>query len=184
MITSTRRAAFIWLAICAATVSAHAQTSRQNAEFVTLDRSATFEIAPNTGSLKESAQKGHQLVWHPKDKPNDARFQITNIAVAFLREQTGSHVKMTFTGNVSALGYQTSQDAKLNVIVRSKGGASLHSWGLEISVKCADKDRPLTPLTHNVAADLAANVFTNVSTVEIAEPAEPNYRGVSVQRCN
>jgi hypothetical protein len=35
-----------------------------------------------------------------------------------------------------------------------------------------------------VAADLAVNVFTNVSTVEIAEPAEPNYRGVSVQRCN
>jgi hypothetical protein len=71
-----------------------------------------------------------------------------------------------------------------NVNVRSKGGASLHSWGFEISVKCADKDRPLTPLTHNVAADLAVNVFTNVSTVEIAEPAEPNYRGVSVQRCN
>ena len=165
-------------------MSAHAQTSRQNAEFVTLDRPATFEIAPNTGSLKESVQKGQQLVWHPKDKPNDSRFQITNLSVAFLREQTGGQVKMTFTGNASARGYQTSENAKLNVIVRSKGGASLHSWGFEISVKCADKDRPLTPLTHNVAADLAVNVFTNVSTVEIAEPAEPNYRGVSVQRCN
>jgi hypothetical protein len=64
MITPSRRAAFIWLAICAATMSAHAQTSRQNAEFVTLDRPATFEIAPNTGSLKESVQKGQQLVWH------------------------------------------------------------------------------------------------------------------------
>jgi hypothetical protein len=183
MITLTRRAAFIALATCVA-FPAHAQTSMQNAELVTLDRPAAFEIAPNTGSLKESVQKGQQLVWHQKDKPNDPRFQITNIAIAFLREQSGGQVKMTFTGNVSSLGYLTSEDAKLNAIVRAKGGASLHSWGFEISVKCGDKDRPLTPLTHDVPNDVAANVFSNVSTVEIAEPSEPNYRGVSVQRCN
>jgi hypothetical protein len=183
MSTLTRRAAFIALATCVA-VPAHGQTSRQNAEFVTLDRPAAFEIAPNTGSLKESVQKGQELVWHPKEKPDDRRFQITNVAVAFLREQTGGQLKMTFAGNVSSLGYQTSEDAKLNVIVRAKGGASLHSWGFGISVKCADKDRPLTPLTHDVPSDVAANVFSNVSTVEIAEPSEPNYRGVSVQRCN
>jgi hypothetical protein len=35
-----------------------------------------------------------------------------------------------------------------------------------------------------VPNDVAANVFANVGTVEVAEPAEPNYRGVSVQRCN
>src|SRR5262245_51765072 len=179
MITLTRRAAFIALATCVA-VPAHARTSRQNAELVTVDRPATFEIAPNTGSLKESVQKGQQLVWHPKEKLDDRRFQITNMAVAFLREQTGGQLKMTFAGNVSSLGYQTSGDAKLNVIVRAKGGASLHSWSFEISVKCADKDRPLTPLTHDVPTDVAANVFNNVSTVEIAEPSEPNYRGVSV----
>ena len=183
MITLTRRAAFIALATCVA-VPAHGQTSRQNAELVTLDRPAAFEIAPNTGSLKESVQKGQQLVWHQKDKPNDPRFQITNISIAFLREQSGGQVKMTFSGNVSSLGYLTSEDAKLNAIVRAKGGASLHSWGFEISVKCGDKDRPLTPLTHDVPNDVAANVFSNVSTVEIAEPSEPNYRGVSVQRCN
>ena len=183
MITLTRRAAFIALATCVA-VAAHGQTSRQNAELVTLDRPAAFEIAPNTGSLKESVQKGQQLVWHQKDKPNDPRFQITNISIAFLREQSGGQVKMTFSGNVSSLGYLTSEDAKLNAIVRAKGGASLHSWGFEISVKCGDKDRPLTPLTHDVPNDVAANVFSNVSTVEIAEPSEPNYRGVSVQRCN
>ena len=183
MITLTRRAAFIALATCVA-VPAHGQTSRQNAELVTLDRPAAFEIAPNTGSLKESVQKGQQLVWHQKDKPNDPRFQITNISIAFLRDQSGGQVKMTFSGNVSSLGYLTSEDAKLNAIVRAKGGASLHSWGFEISVKCADKDRPLTPLTHDVPSDVAANVFTNVSTVEIAEPSEPNYRGVSVQRCS
>ena len=166
-------------------LGARAQTNRtRDAEFLTLARPAVFEVNPNTGSLKESVQKGQQLVWHPKDKPNDPRFQITNISVAFLREQSGGQVKMTFTGNISSLGYQTSEDAKLNVNVRAKGGASLHSWSFDISVKCADKDRPLTPLTHDVPNDVAANVFSNVSTVEIAEPAEPNYRGVSVQRCD
>jgi hypothetical protein len=183
-INVTRRAALAGLSICLA-LPAAAQTSRpQNGEFVLLDKQATFDIAPNTGSLKESVQKGQQLVWHPKDKSNEPRFQITNIAVAFLREQSGGQVKMTFTGNVSSLGYHTAEDAKLNIIVRAKGGASLHSWSLDVSVKCADKDRPLTPLTHDVPNDVAANVFTNVSTVEIAEPAEPNYHGVSVQRCN
>src|SRR5262249_46206135 len=41
-----------------------------------------------------------------------------------------------------------------------------------------------TPLTHDVPSDVAANVFSNVSTVEIAEPAEANYPGVRVQRCS
>jgi hypothetical protein len=153
-------------------------------DFLTLERPAVFEVTPNTGSLKESVQKGQQLVWYPKEKPNEPRFQISNISLAFLREQSGGQVKMTFTGNISSLGYQTSEDAKLNVIVRAKGGASLHSWNFDISVKCADKDRPLIPLTHDVPNDIVANVFSNVSTVEIAEPAHPNYRGVSVQRCN
>jgi hypothetical protein len=50
--------------------------------------------------------------------------------------------------------------------------------------KCSDKDQPLTPLTHDVPYDLAQNIFTNVSTVEIAEPAEPNFSEEKVQRCN
>jgi hypothetical protein len=183
-INATRRAALIVFAICATSV-AHAQTSRpQNGEFVMLDRPAVFEITPNTGSLKESVQKGQPLVWHPKEKPNEPRFQVTNMSVAFLRSESGGQVKMTFTGNVSSLGYLTGEEAKLNAIVRAKGGASLHSWSFDISVKCADKDQPLTPLTHDVPNDLAQNIFTNVSTVEIAEPAEPNFPGVKVQRCN
>src|SRR5262245_65006771 len=129
MVTMTRRAALIGLSTCAA-LPARAQTNRtREGEFVTLDRPATFDISPNTGSLKESVQKGQQLVWHPKDKPDEPRFQITNIAVAFLREQTGGQLKMTFAGNVSSLGYQTSEeDAKLNVIVSFIGGVLLHSW--------------------------------------------------------
>jgi hypothetical protein len=65
-----------------------------------LDRPAVFEINPNTGSLKESVQKGQPLVWHPKEKPNEPRFQVTNMSVAFLRSESGGQVKMTFTGNV------------------------------------------------------------------------------------
>jgi hypothetical protein len=182
-INGARRAALIFFASCAAS-AAHAQTSRpENGEFVRLDRPTVFDINPNTGSLKESVQKGQQLVWHPKDKPNEPRFQVTNMAVAFLRSESGGQVKMTFTGNISSLGYSTSEEAKLNAIVRAKGGASLHSWSFGISIKCADKDQPLTPLTHDVPNDLAKNIFANVSTVEIAEPAEPNFPGVKVQRC-
>jgi hypothetical protein len=96
MISLTRSAAFLGLATCIA-LPASAQASRQNAESVTLDRPATFEIAPNTGSLKESAQKGQQLVWHPKDKPSDRLFKITDISVAFLREQSGGQVKSVNT---------------------------------------------------------------------------------------
>jgi hypothetical protein len=185
-ITVTRRAAVIGLSTCIASpVRAQAQSRPKDAEeFAKLEQPAVFEIAANTGSLKETVQKGQQLVWHRKGGPSDGGFQVTNISIAFLRSESGGQVKMTFSGNVSSLGSLTSDEAKLNVNVRAKGGASLHSWSFGISVKCADKDQPLTPLTHDVPTDVAANVFTNVSTIEVAEPAEPNFPGVKVQRCS
>src|SRR5262249_61519651 len=126
MVNLTRRAALIGLSTCAA-LPARAQTNRtREGEFVTLDRPATFDISPNTGSLKESVKKEQQLVWHPKDKPNEPRFQITNISVAFLREQTGGHVKMTFTGKVSSRGYATSEDANVNLHHRANAASPLH----------------------------------------------------------
>jgi len=154
-----------------------ARFGRHSPTALALEQSAVFDIAANTGSLKETVQKGQQLVWRPKGGPSDGGFRMTNISVAFLRSESGGQVKMTFSGNVSSLGYLTSEEAKLNVNVRAKGGASLHSWSFGISVKCADKDQPLTPLTHDVPTDVAANVFTNVSSVEVAEPAEPNFPG-------
>jgi len=73
IINETRHAALIVLASCAAS-AAYTQTSRpQNGEFVRLDRPAVFDTNPNTGSLKESVQNGQQLVWHPKEKPNEPR---------------------------------------------------------------------------------------------------------------
>ena len=89
---------------------------------------------------------------------------------------------MTFAGDVSSLGYRPVDEAKLNVIVRTKGGASIHSWSFGISLRCADNN-PLAPLTHEVPSDIAVNVFTNVGTVEIAEYREPNYPRVMVRRC-
>ena len=155
------------------------------AEYASLAQPVTFEITANTGSLKETVQRGQQLVWRNKQASNDnGRFQVGNISVAFLRSETGGQLKLTFSGNVSSLGYLTTDEAKLNLIIRAKGGAALHTWTLGISVKCTDKDQPLTPLTHEVPTDVVANVFTNVGTVEIAEFSEPNYPGVKVQRCS
>jgi hypothetical protein len=185
-INVTRRAALIGLSTCVASplLAQTPNRSKDAADTLTLEQTAVFDINANTGSLKETVQKGQQLVWRPKGGPSDGGFRMINISVAFLRSESGGQVKMTFSGNVSSLGYLTSEEAKLNVNVRAKGGASLHSWSFGISVKCADKDQPLTPLTHDVPTDVAANVFTNVSTVEVAEPAEPNFPGVKVQRCN
>jgi hypothetical protein len=153
-------------------------------EFVVLAQSAVLEITPRTGSLKETVQKGQRLIWRRKEIPNEGRFQVTDISVAFLRSEAGGQVKMTFSGDISALGYLTSDEARLNVIVRSKGGASLYSWNLGISVKCTDNNLALTPLTHDIPNDVAVNVFANVGSVEIAEfNSEPNSPGVRVQPC-
>jgi hypothetical protein len=142
-----------------------------------------FEIAPITGTLKESVQKGQQLVWLGRQGANDRRFQATNISVAFLRNDANSDVKMTFAAQVSSFGYRPVDEAKLNVIVRTRTGASIHSWNFGLSIRCADKGRPVAPISHNVPSDIAANVFNNVGTVEIADYREPNYPRVIARRC-
>src|SRR5262249_16369836 len=185
-INVTRRAALIGLSTCIAVPVLAQPTSRSKdaADSVTLVQPAVFDVAANTGSLKETVQKGQQLVWRRKGGPSDGGFQVTNISIAFLRSESGGQVKMTFSGNVSSLAYLTSQQPKLNVTVRPKGGASLPAWPFGFSVKSPDKAQPLTPLTHDVPTDVSANVFTNVSAVEVAEPAEPNFPGVKVQQCS
>src|ERR1700745_4371406 len=185
-INVTRRAAVIGLSSCIA-LPVRAQTtnrSKDAADALTLEQPGFFEIAANTGSLKETVEKGYELRWRPKEGTSEGCCRVTNVSVAFLRSESGGEVKMTSSGNVSSLGALTSEEAKLNVIVRAKGGAALPSWSFGISVKCADKDQPLPPLTHDVPTDVAANVFTTVSTIGVAEPAEPNFPGVKVQRCS
>jgi hypothetical protein len=184
----TRRAAIIGLTAFVVP-PALAQPSPKNApkqaspEFATLEMPVDFEIATTSGSLKESVQKGQLLIWHKKDRPEERVFQIANIAVGFLRSETGGELVVTFSCNVSSLGYMTSEEAKLNMIVRTKGGASLHAWALGVSVKCTDKNQSVPPQTHEVPKDIAANVFTNVYSVEITEDANPSLPAQKVQRC-
>jgi hypothetical protein len=186
-INLTRRTALIGFSTFVA-LPVHAQTTPPSepipdaVESVSLEQPAVFEITPITGTLKETVQKGQQLIWRGKG-PNDRRFQVTDISVAFLRNEGGGEVKMTFAGHVSSLGYRPVDEAKLNVIVRTKGGASIHSWSFGISVRCADNKRPLAPLAQELPSDIAANVFINVGAVEIAEYREPNHPRMMVRRC-
>ena len=183
----TRRTALIGLSAVAA-FPVRAETApagrpkQDNTEYAELERPAVFDVVSTTGSLKETAQKGQELIWHRKGASAERRFQVTNIAIAFLRSETGGQVKMTFSCTVSSLGYSVDE-AKLNVIIRSKGGGAMYTWSLGIAVKCADKNQSLTPLTQDVPNDIAANVFTNAGGVEVTEYTEPNFPGVKVQRC-
>ena len=185
MMHVTRRAAMIGFSILVTLPSRAepaAKQGQETTEVVELERPVMFEVVSRTGSLKETAQAGQELTWHQKGKSSDRRFQLTSISIAFLRSETGGQIKMTFSCNISSFGY-SAEEAKLNVIVRSKGGAALHTWGVGIPVKCEDKNQPLTPLAQTVPADVSANVFVNVNTVEIAEHTDPNLAGVKLQRC-
>jgi len=186
MIGLARWTALIGLATLLA-LPARAQTSAPGGETpdagesVSLEQPAIFEITPISGTLKETVQQGQELVWRARTSPNDRRFQVTNISVALLREGTAGQVKMTFAGDISSLGYRPVDEAKLNIIIRTKGGASIYSWSFGISVRCSDNNRP-APLTEQIPSDLATNVFTNVGSVEIAEYREPNYPSMKVRR--
>src|SRR5262249_16334788 len=95
---------------------------------VTLERPAIFEISPISGSLKETRQSGQELNWRERAGSKNRRFQVTNISVAFLRSQAAGEVKITFAGDVSSFGYRPIGEAKLNVIVRTRGGSLIYSW--------------------------------------------------------
>jgi hypothetical protein len=193
----TRRAALVGLSALI-TLPARAQSGPKNApkqpspenapkqpspESATLEKSVVLDISTTTGSLKESVQKGQELVWHIKDRPSERAFQMTNLAVGLIRTETGGQLMLTFSCNVSSLGYMTSEEAKLNMIMRTKGGAALHAWTFGISVKCADKDQSVPPQSHEVPKDIAANVFTNAFSIEIAEYTEANLPEQKVLRC-
>jgi hypothetical protein len=181
----TRRATLIGLAasVPLPLAAEPAPKQKQGEDFAVLDRPALFDVSSQTGNLKETVQNGQDLIWRRKDNPSDRRFQISNISVAFLRSETGGQVKMTFSCTVSSLGYLPTEEVKLNVIVRSKGGGALHSWNFGVPVKCGDKNQSITPLTGELPTNFAANVFTNVNAVEVAELTEPGTPGIKVERC-
>ncbi len=189
MITNvTWRTALIGiLAFIAVPVGAQpSPTSKQKPdafEFAELDKPAVFEIASITGSLKETIQKGQELVWRRKGRPADATFQLSKISVGLLRSQIGGQVTMTLSGDISSRGYRTLDEAKLHIIVRTKGGAALHTSTIGVRVECTDKIQTLHPSTQAMPQDIAANIFANASSIEIADHIESNFAGVQVQRC-
>ena len=150
---------------------------------MSIEQSAVFDVTPVTGALKETAQKGQQLVWRALRSPNDRRFALADMSVAFLRSEAPTEVKITFAGHVSAFGWRPESDPQLEVIVRTRGGASIYFWNFAVSVRCADSNRPLPPLSQVVPNDLAANLFNNVGTVEISEYREPNAPILTARQC-
>ncbi len=150
---------------------------------VSIEQSAVFDVMPATGALKETVQKGQQLVWRARRSPNDRRFELTDMSVAFLRSEAPTEVKITFAGHVSAFGWRPESGPKLEVIVRTRGGASIYFGNFAVSVRCADSNRPLPPLSQVVPNDIAANLFNSVGAVEISEYREPNAPILIARQC-
>ena len=150
---------------------------------VSIEQSAVFDVTPVTGALKETVQKGQQLVWRARRSPNDRRFELADMSVAFLRSEAPTEVKIIFAAHVSAFGWRPESDPKLEVIVRTRGGASIYFWNFAVSVRCADSNRPLPPLSQVVPDDIAANLFSSVGTVEISEYREPNAPILTARQC-
>jgi hypothetical protein len=100
--------------------------------------------------------------------------------VALLRNQAPGEVKITFAGHASTLGWRPEDDPKE---VRTRGGASIYSWTFDFSVRCADTNRPLPPLSQVVPNDIAANLFNSVGAVEISEYREPNSPILMARQC-
>ena len=91
----TRLTALIGLSTCVVLPgSAQTTPTADAAESVSLEQPETFEITPTTGTLKETVQKGQQLIWGGNGGSNDRRFQVTNISIALLRNQPADQVKM------------------------------------------------------------------------------------------
>ena len=150
---------------------------------VSVEQPAVFDVRPASGALKETMQRGQQLVWRARRSPNDRRFELTDMSVAFLRSEAPTEVKITFAGHVSAFGWRPESDPQLEVIVRTRGGASIYFCNFSVSVRCADSNRPLPPLSQVVPNDITANLFNNVGTVEISEYREPNAPILTARQC-
>src|SRR5262249_36907020 len=119
------------------------QTSQLPPNAVSIEQSAVFDVTPVTGTLKETVQRQQQLVWRARRSPNERRFDLTDMSVALLRNEAAGEVIITFAGHVSALGWRPERDPKVEVIIRTRGGASICSWTVSLSVSCADTNRPL-----------------------------------------
>src|SRR5215831_20815123 len=163
--------------------SQEGQISQPPPNAVSIEQSAVFDVMPVTGTLKETVQKRQQLVWRARRSLNERRFELTDMSVAFLRNEAPGEVKITFAGHVSALGWRPEGDPKVEVIISTRGGASIYSWTVGFSVRCADTNPPLPPLSQVVPNDIAPNLFSSIGTVEISEYREPNSPILTARQC-
>ena len=159
------------------------QTSQPPPNAVSIEQSAVFDVTPVTGTLKETVQRQQQLVWRARRSPNERRFELSDMSVALLRKEAAGEVIIAFAGHVSALGWRPERDPKVGVIIRTRGGASIYSWKVSLSVRCADTNRPLPPLSQTVPNDIGPNPFNAVGTVEISEYREPNSPILTTRQC-
>ena len=186
-INLTRRTALIAFSACVAPV--RAQPSLTNGpkpdalEFAELEKPAVFDIASISGNLKETIQKGQELVWVRKESPTGRAFQLSKMSVGLIRGQIGDQVTLTVSSDILSFGYRTVEEASLHVIVRTKGGAALHTLAVGVWVECTGKIQSLHPQALEMPRSVAANLFANAGSVEIADHIEPNFPGVKVQRC-
>jgi hypothetical protein len=112
-------------------------------EFAVLERPVAFEISPSTGTLKETAQRGQELIWIRKDNPSDRRFQVSNISVGFLqRSWRTSENDLLWQHHVAWLFHFRGSEIERD---HSHAGRCVAPFlELGFSVKCGDNNQPLT----------------------------------------
>ena len=113
-INLTRRAVLIALSAYVAPVRAQPGLTNgprpASLEFAELGKSAVFDLGSINGNLKETTQKGQELVWFRKEAPTVRTFQLTKLSVALIRSQIGDDVTMTFSADIVAFGYRTFEE--------------------------------------------------------------------------
>jgi hypothetical protein len=177
----TRRAALAGLLLLGVTPG-RTQPQRQGPQLHTavLEKPAVLEVEQKSGGLRETVQRQQELVWRLKERQEERALRISNMAIALIRSETGGQVKMTFSCNVETMGFSSGEGVRLHLIARSRGGAALHTWTVGVPVRCAEAAQTPTPQSQDVPDDIAGNIFTNITAVEVAEAQGD---GVRLERC-
>src|SRR5262249_42763585 len=92
---------------------------------VSIEQPAVFDVASTTGALKETVQKGQQLVWRARRSPNDRRFELTDMSVALLRNEAPSEGEITFARDGSAGGRRPGGGPEIPGLGCPPGGAAV-----------------------------------------------------------
>jgi hypothetical protein len=178
----TRRAALAGLLLLGAGPGLGQPQRKGSAVYTAvLEKPAVLEIEQKSGGLRETVQRQQELVWRLKERQEDKAFRISNMAIALIRSETGGQVKMTFSCNVESMGFSSADDVRLHLIARSRGGAALHTWTVGVPVRCAEAAQTPTPQGQDLPDDIAGNVFTSITAVEVAEATQGD--GVRLERC-